>query len=248
MIPGTGVARGLAKDDLIVIAGAGGFIAGSLARYFHDQGYTRIRAIDRKPLPDWYQRVPGVESLSMDLSQEQNAIEAVRGADGGLQPRGRHGRHGLHRELPRRVPAQHPRQHPPDRGGLPRRRRALLLLVLGLRVQHRPPEDARGHRAQGVRRLPGDGRARLRLGEADLRDVLPGVLGGARPGDPHRALPQHLRPQRHLVRRPREGAGGDVPQGDRGQGQRRHADRDLGRRHPDPQLLLHRRLHSTAST
>ena len=28
-IPGTGIARGLAKDDLIVIAGAGGFIAGS---------------------------------------------------------------------------------------------------------------------------------------------------------------------------------------------------------------------------
>ena len=79
-IPGTDVDRGLAKDDLIVIAGAGGFIAGSLTRYFHEQGYTRIRAIDRKPLPDWYLRVPGVESISMDLSHEQNAIEAVRGA------------------------------------------------------------------------------------------------------------------------------------------------------------------------
>jgi len=57
---------GLAKDALIVIGGAGGFIGGSLARYFHDQGFTRIRAIDKKPLPDWYQRVPGVESLCMD--------------------------------------------------------------------------------------------------------------------------------------------------------------------------------------
>ena len=79
-IPGTSVKRGLAKDDLIVIAGAGGFIAGSLTRYFAEQGYTRIRAIDRKPLPDWYLRVPGVESISMDLSHEQNAIEAVKGA------------------------------------------------------------------------------------------------------------------------------------------------------------------------
>ncbi len=79
-IPGTAVTRGLAKDDLIVIAGAGGFIAGSLTRYFTEQGYTNIRAIDRKPLPDWYLRVPGVESISMDLSHEQNAIEAVRGA------------------------------------------------------------------------------------------------------------------------------------------------------------------------
>jgi GDP-D-mannose 3', 5'-epimerase len=79
-IPGTGVERGLAKDDLIVIAGAGGFIAGSLTRYFAEQGYTRIRAVDRKPLPDWYLRVPGVESISMDLSHEQNAIDAVKGA------------------------------------------------------------------------------------------------------------------------------------------------------------------------
>ena len=79
-IPGTAVQRGLAKDDLIVIAGAGGFIAGSLTRYFHEQGYTNIRAIDRKPLPDWYLRVPGVESISMDLSHEQNAIDAVKGA------------------------------------------------------------------------------------------------------------------------------------------------------------------------
>jgi GDP-D-mannose 3',5'-epimerase len=79
-IPGTSITRGLAKDDLIVIAGAGGFIAGSLTRYFTEQGYTNIRAIDRKPLPDWYLRVPGVESISMDLSHEQNAIDAVRGA------------------------------------------------------------------------------------------------------------------------------------------------------------------------
>jgi nucleoside-diphosphate-sugar epimerase len=72
--------RRLNSDDLIVITGAGGFIAGALARYFHDLGYTRIRAIDRKPLPEWYQHVPGVESLSMDLSEKENAIRAVEGA------------------------------------------------------------------------------------------------------------------------------------------------------------------------
>jgi len=79
-IPGTDIDRGLGKDDLIVIAGAGGFIAGSLTRYFSEQGYTNIRAVDRKPLPDWYLRVPGVESVCADLSVEQNAIDAVRGA------------------------------------------------------------------------------------------------------------------------------------------------------------------------
>ncbi len=68
------------KDDLIVIGGAGGFIAGALTRYFKDQGFTRIRAIDKKPLPEWYQVVEGVENLCMDLSHEENSIIACRGA------------------------------------------------------------------------------------------------------------------------------------------------------------------------
>lgn len=70
----------LKKDDLIVITGAGGFIAGSLTRYFHDKGYTNIRAIDRKPLTEWYQRVPGVECLCMDLSEQKNCVRVCEGA------------------------------------------------------------------------------------------------------------------------------------------------------------------------
>jgi nucleoside-diphosphate-sugar epimerase len=70
----------LKKDDLIVITGAGGFIAGALTRHFHDHGFTRIRAIDKKPLPEWYQRVPGVECLCMDLSVEANCIKACEDA------------------------------------------------------------------------------------------------------------------------------------------------------------------------
>jgi nucleoside-diphosphate-sugar epimerase len=68
------------KNGLIVIAGAGGFIAGALTRYFKDRGFTRIRAIDKKPLPEWYQRVPGVESLCLDLSEQQNCVRACEGA------------------------------------------------------------------------------------------------------------------------------------------------------------------------
>ncbi len=70
----------LKKDDLIVVAGAGGFIAGSLVRYFADQGFGNVRAIDKKPLPQWYQRVPGVESLALDLSYRDNCKRAVEGA------------------------------------------------------------------------------------------------------------------------------------------------------------------------
>ena len=68
------------KNDLIVVGGAGGFIAGALVRYFHDKGFTRIRAVDKKPLGEWYQRTPGVESLSLDLSDPQNCARAVEGA------------------------------------------------------------------------------------------------------------------------------------------------------------------------
>ena len=70
----------LNKDDLIVITGAGGFIAGALARYFSEQGFGRIRGIDKKPLDAWYQQVEGVESLSMDLSEKDNCIKACEGA------------------------------------------------------------------------------------------------------------------------------------------------------------------------
>jgi GDP-D-mannose 3',5'-epimerase len=70
----------LNKGDLIVITGAGGFIAGALARYFYERGFTQIRAIDKKPLPEWYQRVPGVESLSLDLSYRDNCKRACEGA------------------------------------------------------------------------------------------------------------------------------------------------------------------------
>jgi GDP-D-mannose 3', 5'-epimerase len=68
------------KDDWIVITGAGGFIGGSLARYFHDRGFTRIRAVDKKPLCDWYQRTPGVDCLCLDVSQEENCRRACEGA------------------------------------------------------------------------------------------------------------------------------------------------------------------------
>ncbi len=68
------------KDGLIVIAGAGGFIGGALARYFHERGFSRIRAVDKKPVPEWYQRTPGVECLCLDVSIEDNCKRACEDA------------------------------------------------------------------------------------------------------------------------------------------------------------------------
>ncbi len=50
------------KDQTVVIAGAGGFIGGHLVAHFRRQGVKRIRAIDIKPLDEWYQVFPDAEN------------------------------------------------------------------------------------------------------------------------------------------------------------------------------------------
>src|SRR3989441_5563423 len=68
------------KDDLIVITGAGGFIGGNLAKYFHERGYSCIRAVDKKPLEEWYQHTSGVENLRFDCSHEEACKRVCDGA------------------------------------------------------------------------------------------------------------------------------------------------------------------------
>ena len=70
----------LKKDDIILITGAGGFIAGNLALYFRNNGFTNIRAVDKKPLYEWYLHVPGVQNLCLDVSEEENCRRACEGA------------------------------------------------------------------------------------------------------------------------------------------------------------------------
>ena len=68
------------KDDLIVIAGAGGFIAGASGQVlsgprFHPDPRNRQEAAARV-VP----AVPGVESLCLDLSEQENCEKACEGA------------------------------------------------------------------------------------------------------------------------------------------------------------------------
>ncbi|MGB7848100.1 MAG: NAD-dependent epimerase/dehydratase family protein [Candidatus Acidiferrum sp.] len=72
----------LKKDDLLVITGAGGFIAGNLALYFQKKGFTNIRAVDKKPLYEWYLHVPGVQNLCLDVSREENCRRICEDAVG----------------------------------------------------------------------------------------------------------------------------------------------------------------------
>jgi nucleoside-diphosphate-sugar epimerase len=59
-----------ALNEKIVVTGAGGFIGGALVKRFIEQGYTNVTAVDRKPLPEWYQRSPEAESLCLDMTDE----------------------------------------------------------------------------------------------------------------------------------------------------------------------------------
>src|SRR5499425_3324918 len=65
---------------LIVVTGAGGFIGGNLVSALRARGLKNIRAIDGKPLGDWYQRFNDVENLSLDLNLKENCEIAAKGA------------------------------------------------------------------------------------------------------------------------------------------------------------------------
>ncbi len=53
----------IAKDDLVVVTGGGGFIGGHLVADLVDRGYKWVRSVDIKPIDDWYQVVPGVDNF-----------------------------------------------------------------------------------------------------------------------------------------------------------------------------------------
>lgn len=67
-------------DKLILVAGAGGFIGGNLVASLRQRGYSQIRAVDVKPLDEWYQKFDDVENLTLDLNEKEHCEIAVRGA------------------------------------------------------------------------------------------------------------------------------------------------------------------------
>lgn len=68
-------------DGVILVAGAGGFIGGWLVRHLHDRGLRRVRAVDIKPIEQWYQVTEEAENLpGCDLRLRESCQRVVEGA------------------------------------------------------------------------------------------------------------------------------------------------------------------------
>jgi GDP-D-mannose 3',5'-epimerase len=61
-----------------VVTGAGGFIAGHLVVELLKRGY-QVRAVDKKPLNQWYQVSEKADNLVLDLNIKDNCYRAVNG-------------------------------------------------------------------------------------------------------------------------------------------------------------------------
>lgn len=166
----------LSKADLIVVTGAGGFIGGNLVKYFHDKGFSRIRAVDKKPFREWYLQIPDAENVCLDCSNEEACKRACEGATEVYNLAADMGGMGFIERF--RVEClrsilinTHMIEAAYWGGGA-----AVLLLLFSLCIQHSPSAGSERSCAQGIRRIPSDGREGLWLGKAYVRDVLPGVL------------------------------------------------------------------------
>ena len=65
---------------MILITGAGGFIGGHLAKYFLDKN-IKVRAVDIKPLNEWYQVHSQCENLILDLKSYDSCYDSLMGVD-----------------------------------------------------------------------------------------------------------------------------------------------------------------------
>ena len=65
----------------IVVCGAGGFIGGHLVGELTRRGHDELRAVDVKPVDEWYQVWPQTENVQLDLRLRDACFTAVRDAD-----------------------------------------------------------------------------------------------------------------------------------------------------------------------
>ncbi len=226
-----------------LVCGAGGFIGGHLVKDLLESGALEVRAVDIKPLNEWYQRTPGALNLTLDLQDKANCYQAAAGVDAVFQLAA-------------------------DMGGMGFIENNRALCMLSVLINTHMLMAAKD---LGVERFLYASSACVYNGEKQVSaDVIPLKEEDAYPALPEdgygweklfsermcrhfeedfglqcrvRPLSQRLWPPRYLGRRTRESSGRDLPQGARSQKLRQPRNRNLGRRPPDPQLHVHRRLY-----
>ena len=191
------------KKDKILVAGAGGFIGGHLVAELRRMGFTNIRAVDVKPMPYWYQTFSDVDNRVLDLNRLDACMDSVEGA---------HTVYNLAANM----------------GGMGFIENNKALCMLSVLINTHLLMAAKHHKIAGrffyassacvyngtkqtdahVTALkeedayPALRRRRLWLGEALQRTHVSPLHGRLRPDHPGGPLPQRLRPERHLRRRP----------------------------------------------
>src|SRR5450432_4104788 len=70
--------KNVSKQTILVV-GAGGFIGGHLVADLLTRGFTDIRAVDIKPLNEWYQVFDVAENVVADLKDKDHCRMACRG-------------------------------------------------------------------------------------------------------------------------------------------------------------------------
>src|SRR5712691_2898902 len=67
-------------SGMVLVAGAGGFIGGQLVHDLEQQGRA-VRAVDRKPIEQWFYRSPTAENLICDLKDKESCYLKTQSAE-----------------------------------------------------------------------------------------------------------------------------------------------------------------------
>jgi GDP-D-mannose 3',5'-epimerase len=68
------------NGEKAVVCGAGGFIGGHLVQTLLENGVDVVRAVDIKPVDEWYQSSKDVENLVLDLKDTNSCLKAAAGS------------------------------------------------------------------------------------------------------------------------------------------------------------------------
>ncbi len=205
------------KGEKAVVCGAGGFIGGHLVKHLIANGVEVVRAVDIKPLDEWYQVTDGVESLALDLKDKDACLTAATGVTTVYQLAADMGGMGFIENnkalcMLSVLTNTHMLMAAREKG-VERFFFSSSACVYNGEKQTNPDVVALKEE-DAYPAMPEDGYGWEKLFS---RAHVPAFSRGLRPGDAGGALPQCLWPAGDVDGRPREGAGSDLPQGDRGE-------------------------------